>query len=468
MIYRLRCFCLILIASSPLQLLAQVYSLDSCVEMAMRSNKDIQAASHLAQRFQYESKALHANFFPNISVQAVDMYSTLSGSAGYDLATPASQFFVQRVVERYPTIMDQSYQQYLTRSMASDLRPLNPDFEFKMKNFMQASVQVEQPIYMGGKITAGDKIGRLGARIAGLGVNLSREEVLVNVYDAYHLLVKAKELRIVALKYDSLLVQLTNDVQSALRHGMVSHNEELKVQVKKNEAELKIRQAENGIRLARMNLCQLVGLPLDTPIDTEQDQDTTYIALIDRYATVEGRTEYQMLELKTRLAEQQVKLERYNLLPQIGIVGQAGMIDGLEMVGDKMFRHEPVVSVMAALKIPIFHANETRHKVAAAKQQLEQSRLEQESLREKLNLDLQQQANQVDEAQLEITLCKRNLEQCAENLRICRSAYSVGYETLSELLTAQLLWQQAYAELVEAKYQMKTKMMKWRKAAGRL
>jgi outer membrane protein TolC len=63
---------------------------------------------------------------------------------------------------------------------------------------------------------------------------------------------------------------------------------------------------------------------------------------------------------------------------------------------------------------------------------------------------------------------QRNLEQCDENLRVSRKAYSVGYETLSELLTAQLLWQQAYAELVESRYQLKSKVVKWRKAAGRL
>ena len=63
---------------------------------------------------------------------------------------------------------------------------------------------------------------------------------------------------------------------------------------------------------------------------------------------------------------------------------------------------------------------------------------------------------------------RHSLEQCAENLRMSRKAYSVGFETLSDLLTAQLLWQQAYADLVEAKYQQSIKIVKWKKAAGRL
>ena len=83
-------------------------------------------------------------------------------------------------------------------------------------------------------------------------------------------------------------------------------------------------------------------------------------------------------------------------------------------------------------------------------------------------MDLQQQANEVDEARLELQLRKRNLDQCEENLHISHSAYSVGMETLSDLLTAQVLWQEAYAQLIESRYTAKVKMMKWRKAAGRI
>ena len=94
--------------------------------------------------------------------------------------------------------------------------------------------------------------------------------------------------------------------------------------------------------------------------------------------------------------------------------------------------------------------------------------MEQQNYVEKMNLELQQQANEVDEAVMEMTMHKRNLEQCEENLRISRKSYEVGMEPLSDLLTAQLMWQQSYAELVEARYQVKIKMTRWRKAAGQI
>ena len=155
-------------------------------------------------------------------------------------------------------------------------------------------------------------------------------------------------------------------------------------------------------------------------------------------------------------------------MPQLGFMLNASFLDGMELQNSKLFRSKCNMAVGAVLKVPLFHANETKHKVAAAKEALQQELLRQEELTDKMNLDLQQQANEVDEAQLELQLRKRNLEQCEENLHLSRSAYSVGMETLSELLTAQVLWQEAYAQLIESRYMAKVKMMKWRKAAGRI
>jgi outer membrane protein TolC len=311
-------------------------------------------------------------------------------------------------------------------------------------------------------------MGKLGVNIASQAQELAREKIFVEVYEADQLLVKAKEMEVVAHQYDSLLTQIENDVKCAVRNGMASRNDELKVAVKKSDAELKIRQAENGIRLARMNLCQLIGKPLDSKIDPVSQSDDDIVEMADKNASATDRTEYKLLELNSRMAYEKVHMEKSAYMPQLGLLLNAGMMDGMELLNQKLFRHKFNIAVGAVLKVPLFHANETRHKVAAAKEAYQQELLRKEELTEKLNLDLQQQANDLDEARLELQLRKRNLDQCEENLNISRSAYTVGMETLSDLLTAQVLWQEAYAQLVESRYLAKVKMMKWRKAAGRI
>lgn len=458
---------LIGVLSSAGRMTAQVMSVDECVEMAMQSNKQIQASNHLVSQYEHKHRSIRSNFFPNVQLIATDFYSTLNGSTLMDIATPIGSFAAQQVQNLLPTMINDAMRQQLAQDVTQFVTPLNPEIGFKMKNVFAAGVTLEQPIYCG-RIFVGNRMGKLGVRMAMQSQKLTREEIVVEVYEAYQMLVKAKELEVVAHKYDSLLTQIEHDVQSAVNHGMASRNDELKVTVLKSDAELKIRQAENGVRLARMNLCQLIGKPLDAMIEPVIEENDDFVELVDRNASVTDRTEYQLLDMKSQMAYERVNMAKAEYLPVLGMVLHGGVIDGLEMLDNKLFNRKFDVAVGAVLTVPLFHANETKHKVAAAKEELMQEWLNQEELTGKMNLDLQQQANNVDEARLELELRKRTLEQCEENVHISRCAYSVGMETLSDLLSAQVMWQQAYADLVESRYQAKVKMMKWRKAAGRI
>ena len=54
---------------------------------------------------------------------------------------------------------------------------------------------------------------------------------------------------------------------------------------------------------------------------------------------------------------------------------------------------------------------------------LEQARLEQENVNEKMLLELMQAANNLDEARLETELSERSLEQAEENMKVSGKQY---------------------------------------------
>ena len=92
------------------------------------------------------------------------------------------------------------------------------------------------------------------------------------------------------------------------------------------------------------------------------------------------------------------------------------------------------------VSVPLFHFGANSNKVRAAKAKLEQARLEQENMNEQMLLELAQSVNNLDEARLESTIAERSLQQAEENMRVSRSQYDVGLETLSDHLEAQALW----------------------------
>ena len=56
-----------------------------------------------------------------------------------------------------------------------------------------------------------------------------------------------------------------------IKEGVATRANGLKVDVKVNEAEMQVLQVENGLSLAKMLLCQLCGLAVDSPITLEDE-----------------------------------------------------------------------------------------------------------------------------------------------------------------------------------------------------
>lgn len=169
------------------------------------------------------------------------------------------------------------------------------EFQIKLNNSYTAGLRAEQPIYMGGKITAAYKMALIGSELANLSGNLTRTEVLVLTDEAYWNYVKVCELHQVAGKYKAVVNELLRNVQAGHEVGMVQRNNVLKVQVRLNEAELQLRKAENAIRLARMNLCHIIGLPLTTEITLPGSFETPDAAIVYQ-ADISLRPEYAMLD----------------------------------------------------------------------------------------------------------------------------------------------------------------------------
>lgn len=427
-------------------------SLEQCREMALKYNKDMAAANKRTEAARLMSLSYKANFFPDFTVNGTGIYSTADGSLG---------------------IAGGNLPVFLPNPPAGELLPggfayfpgLNLDY--KVGTVYSGGVQVEQPLYMGGKIRAAYKMSLLGKEMAYLNEALTTSEVILNTDKAYVQLVKAKEMKKVAEKYHTLLTELFRNVKSARRHGVKPQNEVLKVQVKLNESELSLRKADNAFRLASMNLCHYIGRPLTAKIDISDDFPQVEQEWKTQVSDITARPEYGILNKQIAIAEQEVKLNRSELLPHVGVRGSYDYLHGLE-INDETLMKKGAFSVFLNVSVPLFHFGERMNKVKSARVKLAQARLEQENASEKMLLELMQAANNLDEARLETELSERSLEQAEENMKVSGKQYEAGVETLSDYLEAQALWQQAYQTKVDAHFQLYVNYAAYLKAAGRL
>lgn len=430
----------------------ETLSLKECRELALEYNKELAASAKQTESARYMERSYRGNFFPNFTANGTGLYSNADGSYGI-------------AGGNLPTFLPDATGQPVPNGGFAYFPGFNLDY--KIGWAYMGGIQMEQPLYMGGKIRAAYRAARLGRQMAQMNEALTETEVILKTDQAYAQTVKAREMTVVANKYHDVLTELKKNVDSAHKHGLKPKNDVLKVQVKLNESELNIRKAENALRLATMNLCHLIGKPLTAEVHVSDDFPAIEQGLNIQTSDVTSRPEYGILDKKIAIARQQVKLNRSELLPQIGIRGSYSYVHGLEL-NERNFLDQASFSVLLNVSIPLFHFGERSNKVRAAKAQLAQARLQQQDLTEQMLLELMQAANNLDEAKLESELSDHALQQAEENMRVSKSQYEAGLETLSDHLEAQALWQQAYETQVDAHFQLYLNQVKYLKAAGML
>lgn len=453
-------------------MMAQTLTLEECRAKALEHNKTLKSAQVKEQQMQSDVKSYKANYFPKLDITAVDAYKW----GKTDLTLPLSSMYGEMLTSIAPMIPQLVQGGVLNSGQVNFLQNLevkDKTLELRTKNVFYAGAMLTQPIYMGGKITAAYQMSKLGSKMASTNVRLTESQVIVSTDEAYMLAVKAKQLSQVAHKYKNLLDELQKNVDAAVAHGLKMHNDALKVQVKRNEVELNIRKADNAYRLACMNLCQVIGVDMNSDINVDEKtlkdvnintSDPKELAK----AGITSRPEYMILQDKSELARKNVQLTKSDYLPQVAFIGAYSYLNGMELEGKKLFdKGSPTVAV--TVKIPVLeYFTQGRHKVTSARAQQQIAELERDEYAEKMTLELTQCANNLSEAALEIDITKKSTEQAAENMRMSKQQYEVGTEPLSDYLESQALWQQACANEVEARYQYFLAVTKYLKAAGQL
>lgn len=439
-------------------------TIEQCRKMAVEHNRQLASARVQRQKTDFDLLAMKANYLPKLDFNAFDLANTMSGS----LALKSSMLPVFDMASQIAGMAE-------FPAMTVD---------YSMHNLFGASLMLTQPIYMGGKITAGYNMTKIGQRIADENIRLTESEVRVKVDEAYAMAVKAREMVDVAKSYETLLQELMKNVESAVRHGMRTRNDQMKVQVKLNQARLAITRADNAYNLARMNLCQIIGMPLDLrPSVAKPDVSSMVMSEVLSASAdsvqVLSRPEYAMLQEKTELARQQVKLARSEFLPQLAAFATGGYsyggkvsVDATSSVGGQVNMYDKTLidkfsgAIGVTLSVPIYHFGERKGKIRSAKASLQMAQLDLDDNRERMALELSQACNTLKEQMTALEIARLSVEQAEENLRLSRSAYDSGVETLSDHLEAQSLWHSALADEIDARAQLIVALSKWRKAAG--
>ena len=460
-------------------------SLDSCRALALANNKDLLISNEKINAAHYQRKAAFTNYLPNFSATGAymrnqkefsllnnDQKAALSG-LGTNLAGPIQQV-ATGIIATHPDL------EPLISSLSGKLLPtldqagnsLVDALRTDTRNVYAGAITLTQPLYMGGKIRAYNKITKYAEELAQEQHHGGMQEVIMSTDQAYWQVISLVNKKKLAEGYLKLLQQLDGDVEKMINEGVATKADGLSVRVKVNEAEMTLTKVEDGLSLARMLLCQLCGIDLSSPI-TLADENMEDIPLLttdphfDLSTAYENRPEIRSLELATQIYKQKVNVTRAEHLPSIALMGNY-MVTNPSVFNSFENKFKGMWNVGVMVQIPIWHWGEGIYKTRAAKAEARIAQYQLQDAREKIELQVNQAAFKVKEAGKKLVMSSKNMEKAEENLRYATLGFKEGVIATSNVLEAQTAWLSAHSEKIDAQIDVKLTEIYLKKSLGTL
>lgn len=426
---------------------AQTYTLEQLKDSARHNNISLRNAQRSVASAAQQRKEAFTKYFPTVSGTGF-WFNSNKGMARMDVNP--SQIIPAEVGAAMA-------QQFPAEALAALQSPISMSM---LKNGTVAGVNAVQPVFAGGQIVNGNKLARVGEEAARLQLELSDNEVERQAEQYYWQLVSLQEKMKTIAAVDTLLGDIYKDVDVAVRAGLVMRNDLLQVQLRRNDIESQRVKLQNGISIVRLLLAQYCGLEnTDFTLETDTETLPPMIQQQNYSEVLLSTPEYQLLGKQVEAAKLQKNLAVGKQLPTVAVgagYNYHNLPDNNRTFG----------MIFATVSVPISDWWGGSHAIKRTKIEYQKAIDEQRDKAELLTIRMQNAYNNVVEARQQLDIAQRSIEQSEENLRLHRNFYKAGTTKMSDLLEAQLLYQQALDRRTDAYADLQNKILEYRQATG--
>lgn len=453
--------CLTCVLATMSALAQTPVTLDSCRTLALGNNKAIRIAEENVKGAGHLRDAAKAAYLPGIDFNGGYVYNQHQiALLGEDAKLPTMSFDPKTMGYNYNILTGADGKPVLNpangQPIPSEVAVIPKEaMSFDIHNVFFGAFTLTQPVYLGGSIRALNEIARHTEGMARSARELARQNVLLDVDQAYWQVVSLAEKRALAQSFVNLVDSLRHNVGIMLEQGVATRSDVLQVDVKYNEACIMLTKVDNGLSLSRMALAQVCGLPVGTPM-TLADEGSE-----GNFNPHEGATGDNINEVYARRADLGIIREGIDLLKSKENLSLSAMLPKVAAFGAWSFSNPNVIdgfekkfgggfSVGAMVSIPIWHWGGNYNKYRASKSQTNAQRLLLEDIEEKVSLQVSQARYSYNEAFKTYDMTVANMKSATENLNNAQYAYMEGVLTTDDVLAAQTAWLKAKSELIDS------------------
>lgn len=324
----------------------------------------------------------------------------------------------------------------------------------KSANANLGIASLAEPIYAGGKFKFARESTDLLVKIARLDVDNDKDQVSYGIINSYYNLYKVLQSKKVVDTNLATVDQQIKQAQRFFQQGIVTKNDVLRFQLQRANIELNGIELESNRKVINYNLDVLLGLPETTQINVDQVNtiDHPVLPLTDYLdSAFANRAELRQLDLRTRVAETNIKTVHADRSPTLAATAAAYYLDiALNPLPTKDSYITPL-TVGLSLSWNFGSLWSNKNKEAEARIERDQTIINKGITTDNLKNEVNQNYQEYLAALNKVNLLQTSIMQATENNRLQESRYKSNIVTATDRADAQTLLYQAEIDLELAK-----------------
>jgi len=299
---------------------------------------------------------------------------------------------------------------------------------------------LEQPIFTGFAILTNYQLSKLGLDVAKILLEQARQDLILQVKEAYLGIQRAEKLQEVAAQSVRQLEEEVKVAKSFYEVGMKPKVDVLDAETRLGDAKVQYIRTANNLRVAEANFNTVLRRPLETPVKiadvlTPKPYDRTYeqseaIALSHRPEVLEAQK-------KVESAEKEISLAKSNFYPTVTFASNYYRRGNRPNVQGSNFVDRENWDIIAVANWTFFEWGKTLYSVNQKRAQLQQAKDALKQVEDSVRLQVKSAYLTLQAAKEAIVAAKLSVESAEENFRISQERYRGQVATSTEVLDAQ-------------------------------
>ena len=312
---------------------------------------------------------------------------------------------------------------------------------------------LDQPLFKGGALYWSYRLAKLGVDLSKVFFELVKQDLVLQVKEAYFNILKAEKIRQVALRSVEQLEAGLKFSKAFYDVGIIAKNSLLQTQVELAQAKQDLTKAEVELDVAKASFNTLLRRDVRMEVKVEdileyRPMEVPFEECLENAR--KNRPELREAELNVKKTEKEVQLARSEYFPNLGLsfnYERAGDDPG---VSGSNFEDKDAWNVNAYARWTFWQWGKKRQLVGEKKTKLTQAKDAMVEVEDGISLEVKGAYLRLREARDKIRVAEVAVEQAEENFRINAERFKEQVATTTEVLDAQTLLTRAKSNYFNA------------------